>query len=192
MQERRSFETLSPREVVTGPVQEADAQGEEEPATGPAEGPRRGLATLFIALAAATTVVVADQVTKSLAESRLEAGPVHVLGPLYFNLQYNTGSAFSLLTGWAPLLVVVALVLVGVLAVLAWRTRRPGVALALGLVLGGALGNLTDRLVRSHHGAVVDFIDFRFWPTFNLADASIVIGLVLLAIQLLRSGRGAH
>jgi len=171
-------------------VQEADAQ--DEAATRSAEDSRRGLVTLFIALAAATVVVVADQVTKSLAESRLQAGPVHVVGPLYFNLQFNTGSAFSLLTGWAPLLVVIALVLVAALAVLAWRTRRPGVALALGLVLGGALGNLTDWLVRSHHGAVVDFIDFRFWPTFNLADASIVVGLALLAIQLLRSGRGAH
>lgn len=168
---------------------EPDAAKAAPKASEPAEASRtRALVMLGLALAVAATVVAADQITKTIAESKLHNGSVHVLGPLSFTLNYNSGSAFSLLTGWAPLLVIVATVLIGVLAVLAWRAQRPGVAVALGMVLGGATGNLMDRIVRGHHGAVVDFIDLRFWPTFNLADASIVLGLLLLALQLWRHG----
>jgi signal peptidase II len=60
----------------------------------------------------------------------------------------------------------------------------------MGLLLGGAVGNLTDRLVRHHHGAVIDFIDFRWWPVFNLADASITVGALLLALVLFRARPG--
>jgi signal peptidase II len=71
---------------------------------------------------------------------------------------------------------------VALVAVLRGVQRWP-MALALGLVLGGALGNLTDRVVRGHHGAVVDFVALHFWPTFNVADSCIVVG-VLLAVAL--------
>lgn len=141
-----------------------------------------------LALAVAAVVVGVDQTTKSIAQAHLQGGPVHVLGPLSLALGYNTGSAFSLLTGWAPLLGAVAALLAVALAVMAWRTRRRSVAVALGLVLGGALGNLTDRLVRGHHGAVIDFIDFRYWPTFNVADACIVVGIALLVVLAWRRG----
>jgi len=131
-------------------------------------------------------VVLADQLTKSLAVRRLHQ-PVHLLGPLGLRLEFNTGSAFSLFTGHAPVLTVVDLLLVGGLAALAWRAHSAGSAVALGLVLGGALGNLSDRILRGHHGAVVDFVTLSHWPTFNLADACIDAGVVLfVALQFWR------
>ncbi|HMD45679.1 MAG TPA: signal peptidase II [Acidimicrobiales bacterium] len=136
---------------------------------------------LVVAVTVAAGVVVADQVSKSLAEAHLHR-PRHLLGPLGLSLGFNTGSAFSLFTGLAGVLAVVAAVLVAVLVLLAWRTSRTSVAVGLGLMLGGALGNLSDRLVRGHHGAVVDFISLRYWPTFNVADACIVAGVVVLLV----------
>jgi signal peptidase II len=66
------------------------------------------------------------------------------------------------------------------------RASSAGQAAALGLILGGALGNLSDRLFRGDHGAVVDFVALHFWPTFNVADASIVVGCALLLVSLVR------
>jgi MFS family permease len=80
---------------------------------------------------------------------------------------------------------VVATVMAVVLVVLARRVRRTSSAVGLGLVLGGALGNLADRLFRGHGGAVVDFITLSHWPTFNLADTAITVGVVLLVVTLL-------
>jgi signal peptidase II len=144
---------------------------------------------LAIASVVAALVVLVDQLTKSWAVSRLGHGPIHVLGPLDLELQRNTGSAFSLFQGQAAVLVVIAVVLVGVLLVLAGRSPTSGRAIVLGLILGGALGNLSDRLFRGGNGAVIDFIALHFWPTFNVADACIVVGCVLLIVSLLRAGR---
>ncbi len=126
-------------------------------------------------------VVAIDQSTTSLAEADLRH-PVHLVGPLGLALGYNSGSAFSLFTGAPAVLAAVSLVLVGVLVWLAWRARSAGMAVAVGLVLGGALGNLADRAFRGHHGDVVDFITLTHWPTFNVADASITVGVVALVI----------
>ena len=137
-------------------------------------------------VAVALVVVGADQVTKSLAVSRLSSGAVHLIGPFSLSLSYNTGVAFSIGTGLGLPIVLVVVVIV---ALVAWFGRTvPNLvaATALGMILGGAIGNLADRLLRGHHGAVVDFIYSGFWPTFNLADASIVCGCVLLAISLYR------
>lgn len=142
--------------------------------------------SLVVALAAAAMVVAADQATKSWATDRLSRGSIHVVWTLDLSLQYNSGSAFSLFTGWAPLLGAVAVVFVAVLIGIALRVRRTSLAIALGLIVGGALGNLSDRIFRTHHGAVVDWIDFHWWPTFNLADASIVVGGILLVILVWR------
>lgn len=83
-------------------------------------------------------------------------------------------------------------VFMGLLAVLGLRSRHRWTQVALGLMLGGALGNFLDRLVRSHHGSVVDFFASSFWPTFNLADACITVGaaimMVVLVVDLLRGG----
>src|SRR5579875_1135010 len=107
-----------------------------------------------------------------------------VVGPLSLALAYNSGIAFSLGTGLGgPILVLVGLLVLGLVASARLVTSRAG-AVALGLVLGGALGNLVDRLARA--GAVVDFIRTTFWPTFNLADAAIVCGCAALVVRSLR------
>jgi signal peptidase II len=144
-----------------------------------------------VASAVAAVVVLVDQLTKSWAVSRLSQGPIHVFGPLDLELQHNTGSAFSLFQGATVAIVVVAVALVAVLLVLVWRAPTLGRAAILGLILGGALGNLSDRFFRDLHGGVVDFVDFHFFPSFNVADSCITIGCILLVISLLRDGSGA-
>ena len=162
----------------------------DEPAvTERREGSDRGSRRLAVALVVMVAVVAADQLTKWWALSRLSAGPIHLIGTLDLELSRNTGASFSLFQGKAFVLVPVAAVLVAVLAVLAWRAPTAGRAAILGLILGGALGNLADRFFRGDHGAVVDFVALHFWPTFNVADASIVVGCVLLLITLVRGPR---
>lgn len=141
---------------------------------------------LAIALVVAAAVVVADQVTKSLALHDLRH-PVHLVGPLGLALQFNTGSAFSLFTGDGTMLAVVAAILAAGVVWLAWRSSSVPMAVAAGLVLGGAVGNLADRVGR---GRVVDFITLSHWPTFNVADSCITVGVVLVAaLYLFAPGR---
>jgi signal peptidase II len=139
-----------------------------------------------VAAGVVTTVLLVDQLSKWWAVDRLASGPVHVVWRLDLVLSYNTGSAFSLFQGATPVIVVIALALVAVLGVLVWRAPTLGRAAVLGMILGGALGNLADRLFRGDHGAVVDFVALHFWPTFNVADACITVGCILLAVSLLR------
>jgi signal peptidase II len=136
-------------------------------------------------------VVLVDQLTKSWAVSRLSQGPIHVVGSLDLQLQRNTGSAFSLFQGEVVILVIIAVILVGVLLVMAGRAPTSGRAVILGLILGGALGNLADRLFRGGNGAVIDFIALHVWPTFNVADSCIVVGCVLLVVSLMRGTRSS-
>ena len=156
----------------------------------PPAGIRRRRVALIAAVAA--TVVAIDQITKSLAVADLAHRSVHLVGPFYLALDYNSGIAFSIGTGltWPIILIAAALVLT-----VAWFAR--GVvtttgAIAFGLILGGATGNLADRLFRGHHGAVVDFFYSGFWPTFNAGDASIVVGSALLAATYWRAGNARH
>jgi len=139
--------------------------------------------------AIAAAVVAADQVTKSLAVADLSSHDVHVIGPFWLRLTYNTGVAFSVGRGLTGPIIIVAVALVLAVAWLARGVPTMSVAAGLGLVMGGAIGNLSDRVFRAHHGAVVDFLYVRFWPTFNVADASIVTGCALLAVAFARSGR---
>ena len=133
-------------------------------------------------------VVLVDQLSKWWAVDRLASGPVHVVWRLDLILSYNTGLGLQPVPGGDPGdPVVVALALVAVLGVLVWRAPTLGRAAVLGLILGGALGNLADRLFRGHHGAVVDFVALHFWPTFNVADACITVGCILLAVSLAAS-----
>ena len=149
-------------------------------------GRSSGVRRLVVALSVTGVVVLADQLTKWWAVTRLASGPVHLIGTLDFELSRNTGSAFSLLQGKGFLLIAVAtLAAVGLVAMVR-RASSAGQAAALGLILGGALGNLIDRLFRGDHGAVVDFVALHFWPTFNVADASIVVGCALLLVSLVR------
>ena len=128
-------------------------------------------------------VLVLDQLTKAWAVAGLDSGPVHLLGPVRLALVYNRAGAFGLGGAFVPFLAVAALALVLVLATTGSSTTRPLVAVSLGLLLGGAFGNVADRLFRGSgflQGGVVDFVDVGFWPVFNLADSAITCGCFLL------------
>ncbi len=126
-------------------------------------------------------VVTVDQLTKAWALRALDDGPVHLFWTLRLNLSFNSGAAFGLGKGLAPVLAPLGILLLLVLLGFARSaaTTRAG-AIGMGLVLGGALGNLGDRLFGGHGGSVVDFIDLQWWPVFNAADAAISCGVVLL------------
>jgi signal peptidase II len=132
--------------------------------------------------AVAVVVVALDQATKTWAVHRLADGPVHLWWRLSLVLTYNSGAAFSLGQGFTPFLVAGVVVMLVVLLFLSRSVASRPAAVALGLVLGGAFGNLTDRLVRHNHRSVIDFVDFRGWPTFNVADAAVVCGAILLVL----------
>jgi signal peptidase II len=144
--------------------------------------------SITLALYATAAVVFAlDRVTKLWAEAGLAGRPpIEVVpGVLSFNYTTNSGGAFGLGRS-APWLFAGATILVSV--VIVWvsvRLDRRPLAVALGLILGGALGNLTDRILNGPglSGHVTDFIDFQVWPVFNFADGAIVVGAVLLAMS---------
>lgn len=146
---------------------------------------RSGLRThrrrLVVVSAAAFAV---DLATKALASAHLADRSVHIAGPLQLRLVHNPGIAFGLgdaAPAW--LILVVTGAVASVLAVAAWRGHFAS-AVAAGLVLGGAVANLVDRL---EAGTVVDMFDVGWWPTFNVADIAITIGVGLLALTT-RSG----
>jgi signal peptidase II len=150
--------------------------------------PRRRLRML---LTVAGIVLVADIVSKVLAVKLLTPGqPVSIIGDtVTWTLVRNSGAAFSMATGYTWVLTLVA---TGVVIGIIWMGRRlvsPWWALGLGLILGGAMGNLIDRFFRSPgplRGHVVDFLSIGWWPVFNVADPSVVGGAALLvALSLL-------
>lgn len=132
----------------------------------------------------AGAVVIVDQVTKWWAVNELEDGPIVLIdGFLQLRLLFNTGASFSILSNAGPILAIVAFGVVGLIIYILGDASRRVEAVALGLVLGGAIGNLLDRVLRGDgflDGAVVDFIDFSFFATFNVADAAINVGVALL------------
>ena len=145
----------------------------------------------------AAVVVVVDQVTKTWALDHAQYGR-HVVGPIWLALTFNSGAAFSLGRGVTP--VVEAVVVVLVVWLLASSRRASQAAsvprmIGFGLLLGGAIGNLIDRVFRHHGGAVIDFIDAvrigtrSWWPVFNVADSAIVVGVVVLLATYLKSAR---
>lgn len=141
-----------------------------------------------LAFALAAIVLVADRVTTSVAEDHLH-GITHVWGPFGLALGFNTGFAFSLFSGRATLVTVLLCLGVVVLCLVVARVRTPPQAIGGGLILGGAAGNISERLVSGHHGQVADFITLTHWATFNLADACITVGVVVVAASVL-FGRG--
>lgn len=136
---------------------------------------------------AAGGVFVADRLTKLAVRRALAVGesrPV-IPGVLHLTHVQNPGAAFGLLPGQTTVLLLVAALTVAALALALRAWREPLARAGSALVLGGAAGNLADRL---RTGTVTDFIDLRVWPVFNLADVAIVAGTGLLALHLLRSG----
>jgi signal peptidase II len=133
-----------------------------------------------------------DRVTKILAESALPGSPVELVpGVLTLRYTTNSGGAFSIGQSAPWFFVGVSAVVAVIILATAFRHTSRLVGASLGLVLGGALGNLTDRAIRAPgmRGRVVDFIDFQIWPVFNLADTAIVVGAILLALTGLRERR---
>jgi signal peptidase II len=130
-------------------------------------------------------VLAIDQLTKWWAvESLADNRAIDLVGSLQLKLAINHGSAFSLAQGRGALISLLALVIVAVLVRSGRYATRPASAVAIGLVVGGALGNLVDRAFREGDGflggGVVDFIDLQWWPVFNVADSAIVVGAILL------------
>jgi signal peptidase II len=119
--------------------------------------------------------------------------PVELIGSdVGFRLARNTGSAFSLFQGFTPLLAVLAILVAVYLVRTVRKTDDPLLVVALSLVLGGALGNLLDRVFRAPgflRGGVVDFIGVGSGPTFNVADSAVTVGAVLLAVWAFRADR---
>ncbi len=127
-------------------------------------------------------IFLADYLTKSAAVSFLSDGPIAIIGNfLKFDLTYNTGAAFSLATSKTIFLSAFAMAVGAGILYFARRIDSAKWALALGLILGGIFGNLSDRIFRDPgglQGAVVDWISIPHWPTFNIADSAVVIGVL--------------
>lgn len=154
----------------------------------------RRLATWLYAVAAAAYSL--DRVSKAIVVRTLQDRPPAriIPGVLHLNFTTNSGGAFGLFGG-QPWLFLAASLLVALFIVVA-SARLSGLrsAVALGLILGGALGNLTDRILRGPgvSGRVVDFVDLQVWPVFNLADSAIVIGAILMVISGLRTDKATR
>lgn len=142
----------------------------------------------------ALVVFVLDRASKWLASSTLAGRPpVRVIPDvLQFTYTTNTGGAFGIFDHIPWLFAVATVVIAAFIVRASTRVTRPLVAVSLGLVLGGALGNLADRLSGGFDlsGRVVDFIDFRVWPVFNVADSAIVVGAILLVVATVKADRG--
>ena len=167
------------------------SDGAEAAAAAQSSEPEQVPVSLFrdwLLLAPLLGVVALDQATKYAVKANLElyeAWPAEG----FFRIAYrtNSGSVFGLFPGQTVTLIFLSLFAIGFLFYF-YRTRAlsyPLLRLAIGLQLGGAIGNLIDRLFL---GAVVDFIDVGPWPTFNIADSSIVVGIFILAVMLAFSG----
>jgi signal peptidase II len=145
--------------------------------------PRRTRAALTLFVAALVSYGV-DRITKIWAEATLPGDPIEVVpGVLTLRFTTNSGGAFSIGQSAPWFFVGVSSLVVAIILATSFRHTSRMVGASLGLVLGGALGNLTDRAIRASglRGRVVDFIDFHVWPVFNLADCAIVVGAILLA-----------
>ncbi|MCE9622117.1 MAG: signal peptidase II [Actinomycetia bacterium] len=135
---------------------------------------------LRLCLTLAAVIVVLDQVTKHWALNALSGEPPHhVVWTLQWNLTFNSGMAFSKGRDMGPIIGVLALAVAGFVVATVRKQPQKVVAVAAGFVLGGAIGNLIDRIFRGDawlRGSVVDFIDFQWFPIFNIADIAVNVG----------------
>jgi signal peptidase II len=141
---------------------------------------------LTIALGVAALVIVIDQLTKTWAVNHLRDRNIHLFWTLQLNLTFNSGMAFGRGRGFGPIIAVVGICLVAGLVLGTTRAPTKVAAIAGGLVVGGAISNLLDRIFRQGSGflggSVVDFVDPQWYPIFNFADACVVIGGILLVV----------
>ena len=146
--------------------------------------------TSRMSLLISAVIVLLDQVSKAWALRDLADGRIiHVIWTMQFNLTYNRGMAFSRGTGIGPLIGVIGLVVVVLLLLSLRRADNALTRVATGLIIGGAVGNILDRLFRGSgwmRGAVIDFIDFQWWPVFNVADMAIMIGAATMMVAMLK------
>jgi signal peptidase II len=139
--------------------------------------------------AVAVAAIAADQLTKHIVSSKLTLGDqVHVVGPLSIHHVQNSGIAFGLFASATAAVIVLTALAVGWMLVFFARSgsRHPVLPVALGLVIGGSVSNLLDRVRLGH---VTDFLDLKFWPAFNLADSFIVVGVAILLLALVAADR---
>jgi signal peptidase II len=148
------------------------------------ETPGSGVARRYVLLLSIAAVVVGlDQLTKQLALDRLDDGPVHLIdGVLSLRLTFNSGGAFGLLRGLPGVFLAATLAIVSLILLWTRKVEQRSWIVSLGLVVGGGLGNVFDRMFRDLGGRVVDFVDLHVWPVFNVADAAIVTGVVVMLI----------
>lgn len=141
--------------------------------------------------ATAWTIWLLDFATKTWAISSLSSQPRKIIGSLLqFTLVKNPGAAFNLATGFTIFFTLLAFIVVATVTYFASRITSRGWSIAIGLLLGGVLGNLTDRIFRSpgfFNGQVIDWIELPHWPVFNLADSAICIAAVIAIIMSYRN-----
>jgi signal peptidase II len=136
----------------------------------------------------ALLLVLLDQLIKILVENRLDVGesiPI-ISNVFHISLTHNTGMAFGILGGQAALSMWIAIIVIGVVIYYFDEVTEPISRIALALILGGTIGNFIDRL---KFGWVVDYLDFRIWPVFNLADMALTVGVVILIIMFWKAER---
>jgi len=150
------------------------------------KGEKIGLAFIILSL---------DQLTKFLVLGNLRLNQPYAVikGVFYLTLVHNRGAAFGILKNQVPVFIFTSIAAVVLICLNLRRIHRKTLAgkdglsgIALALILGGALGNLIDRLF---FGYVIDFLDFRVWPVFNLADSAITVGAILLGWSILRNSK---
>ena len=139
--------------------------------------------TFFVA----SLVFILDRITKMAVTSTMSYGQSIKILPKIFHVTFvlNNGTAFGLFKGANVALAILSALVIMLISFYVLKNRAPGFAnpLTLGLILGGALGNLFDRV---RFGYIIDFIDFRVWPVFNVADSAITIGMAVLAWNILK------
>jgi signal peptidase II len=179
---------------VSEPARRSDVRvGSSTDGLSPVSFAQRSLAAgaaQWAALAAiAFAAIAADQLTKYIVTSRLALDDgVHVVGPFWIHHVQNSGIAFGLFASATAVVILATGIAVTWMLVFFARSgaRHPILPVALGLVIGGSVSNLLDRL---RLGYVTDYLDFRYWPAFNLADSFIVIGVGILLAALLGADR---
>ena len=162
-----------------------------QPISGVERRLRAGRAQWVALVVIAGTAILADQLTKAIVVAQLPLGDTAVtIGPFSIHHVQNSGIAFGLFADSTSAVIALTAVAVGAMLVFFARTgqRHPLVPIALGLVIGGSVANLLDRVRLGH---VTDFLDFAYWPAFNLADTFIVVGVGLLFASFVAADRAS-